>query len=164
MQRLSYNASKHFTNPNCDLQISSVFTFGKINSTLSQKSSQWTRDQRPITQGLRSLWLKSWEFYSRYNVDYNHAIMSQFCTYHDSWAVVVCAKLWHNLVIIFKSEQKEFLRDYIHKSIISYWNVARIKYILRLTTLHGSEVTEFVDWIRTEGQFRYLKAHCKNGR
>ena len=27
--------------------------------------------------------------------------MSQFCTYHGSWAVVTCAKLWHDMIINF---------------------------------------------------------------
>ena len=38
-------------------------------------------------------------FYS--NFSNKDPIMSQFCTCHDSWAVMACAKLWHDLMIIF---------------------------------------------------------------
>ena len=34
------------------------------------------------------------------NFPSNDLIMSQFCTYYDSWAVMVCAKLWHDLIAI----------------------------------------------------------------
>ena len=32
----------------------------------------------------------------------SNQIMSKFCTYHDSFAVVACAKLWHNWLIKFQ--------------------------------------------------------------
>ena len=36
-----------------------------------------------------------------FNLDTNDPISSQFCTYHNSWAVVACAKLWPDLANIF---------------------------------------------------------------
>ena len=33
---------------------------------------------------------------------YNYPIKSQFCTCHDSWAVVTCVKFWRDFVIIIK--------------------------------------------------------------
>ena len=35
------------------------------------------------------------------NFDYNDPLSSQFCTCHNSSAVVTCAKLWADLNIIF---------------------------------------------------------------
>ena len=36
------------------------------------------------------------------NADYNSPVRSQFCTCHDSSAVVACAKLWHELTTTFR--------------------------------------------------------------
>ena len=36
-----------------------------------------------------------------FNHDSHNPVRSQICTCHDSWAVVACAKLWPDLIIIF---------------------------------------------------------------
>ena len=37
-------------------------------------------------------------------------IRSQFCTCHNSWAVMACAKLWHDLIIVIIIKEKRFFR------------------------------------------------------
>ena len=41
----------------------------------------------------------SWNYFG-FNFDGNHSISSQFCTCHDSWAVVTCAKLRADQIFI----------------------------------------------------------------
>ena len=58
--------------------------------------------QGPISQQFMSSFLKSHKssFYSNFNSN-NGNIRSQICTCHDSRAVVTCAKLWPDWIIIF---------------------------------------------------------------
>ena len=42
----------------------------------------------------------------------NNQIMSQFCTCHDSSAVMTCANLWHDLIIRIKIKAKIFFARY----------------------------------------------------
>ena len=42
----------------------------------------------PSHKGFMSSWLKSRQNYFCYNFNFNYATRSQFCTYHDSWAVM----------------------------------------------------------------------------
>ena len=49
--------------------------------------------------------------------------MSQLCTCHNSRAVLVCAKLWHDLIIIFTSEQHMYFLStrfgsWVHKLFV----------------------------------------------
>ena len=39
------------------------------------------------------------------NFQCEHSIRSQFCTCHDSWAAVVCAKMWPDVIHQFKKSQ-----------------------------------------------------------
>ena len=50
--------------------------------------------------GLMSTWLKPCENYFCLNFHFNYSIQSQICTCHGSSAVVACAKLWPDLIII----------------------------------------------------------------
>ena len=49
-----------------------------------------------------------WKFYCY--LDFNHPIRPQFCTCHDSWAVMTCAKLWLDLIIIFHATYNNIVR------------------------------------------------------
>ena len=40
----------------------------------------------------------------RSNINSSETIRPQICTCHDSWAVVACAILWHDLIIIFHAK------------------------------------------------------------
>ena len=48
--------------------------------------------------------------------------MSQFCTCHDSWAVMTCANLWHDWIITSKIRAIKFLEDFINELITLLWN------------------------------------------
>ena len=59
------------------------------------------------------LWVRNKNFQKHfcYNSDIKDSIKSQFCTCHDSWAVMACEKLWFNLMIIFhKRTAQSFIR------------------------------------------------------
>ena len=66
----------------------------------------------PILGRYMSLLLKSWVCYFLSNFDLKHAIRSQICTCHGSWAVVVCAKLWHDNIIVFRVSVIELLTSF----------------------------------------------------
>ena len=59
-----------------------------------------------------SSWLNSWENILCSSFDSIDQIMSSFCTYHDSSAVVTCAELWNDLVIIFHTKATPFLKPF----------------------------------------------------
>ena len=50
-----------------------------------------------------SWWAHDWNLIDSFcfNCDFDDSIRSQFCTCHNSWAVVACAKLWTDLIVIF---------------------------------------------------------------
>ena len=52
-------------------------------------------------KGFMNSQLKSCENFVGSNVVSYNLIMSQFCTCHDSWAVMTCAEFWHDWIIIF---------------------------------------------------------------
>ena len=52
----------------------------------------------------------------------NVQIRSQFCTCHDSWAVITCAKLWLIRSLISKLKWIDFLQDFNHDVINNLWN------------------------------------------
>ena len=57
---------------------------------------------RPGTHFTKSVWANNWNFVKNIFFHSNYPIRSQTYTCHDSWAVVTCAKLWPDLIIIFK--------------------------------------------------------------
>ena len=52
-----------------------------------------------FSQLTMSSWLKSWENSFCSSADFNDTIRSYFCTCHNSWAVVTCAKIWPDCII-----------------------------------------------------------------
>ena len=60
-------------------------------------------DEITGTNFTTGFWAHYWNLvkmkFSHFNS--NDQIRSQFCTCHDSWAVVACAKLWPDLIVIF---------------------------------------------------------------
>ena len=70
------------------------------------------------------------------NFDSNDPIRSQFCTYHDSSAVMACAKLWLDWIIMFHARttcifarfglwpHKHYISPLcLCHEIVSYWNI-----------------------------------------
>ena len=72
-----------------------------------------------------SLWLKSREYSLSSNSYFNDLFRSQFCTCHDSWAVVGCAKLWPDL-IIFHLKWRCILQNFRYELINHLWNGAMV--------------------------------------
>ena len=64
-----------------------------ITSSSNAKGARLTSSER-----------KSYENSFWSNFYHNDPIMWQFCTFQDSWAVVACTKLCHNLLIIFHAK------------------------------------------------------------
>ena len=62
--------------------------------------SPFTWYQGPITQKGYELIIESLKNSSCCNMKNNYHITSQFCTCHDSSVVMVCAKLWYDLINI----------------------------------------------------------------
>ena len=60
------------------------------------------------------------------DVSDNEPIISQFCTCHNSWAVVVCAKLWYDRIIVFTSRATKS-QCFIHELKTPYqvWEMGR---------------------------------------
>ena len=56
----------------------------------------------PFYKRFMNSWLKYYQHSFCSNFDSNHPIMSEFCTCHNSSAVVACAKFWRDLVTIFR--------------------------------------------------------------
>ena len=74
----------------------------------------------PIAQTLYELMIEIlWFFY--YNFSYKDKIRSQFCTCHDIWAAMACAKLWHDWIIFLHIRADLFLQDLVYKPINSLW-------------------------------------------
>ena len=61
--------------------------------TTNDLASHFTDSLSALHQNLMILFILKFDF--------NHPIRSQFCTYHDSLAVMICAKLWPDVMIIF---------------------------------------------------------------
>ena len=78
----------------------------------------------PLHKGFRSSWMKSCENSFRYNFNLNYAIRSQFCTWHDSWAVMTCAKLWPDWSLSLKKSNMNFNEIWIMSSYI-VWKTGR---------------------------------------
>ena len=59
----------------------------------------------------------------------NHPIRPQFCTCHDSWAVMTCAKLWPDRTIIISLRGKKLMERKMnfHNISISSWSVCEIR-------------------------------------
>ena len=56
----------------------------------------------------------------------NNSIRSQFCTCHDSWAVVACANLCHDLIIIFHVRTTNIFLQNLHYHFINpLWDGSR---------------------------------------
>ena len=56
--------------------------------------------------------LMQWIIIRLWHTFYNYAIISQFCTCHDSWAVVTCAKLLYDWIIEFKIKAKRIFKRF----------------------------------------------------
>ena len=85
--------------------------------------------REPFRKGFMSLWLKSCENIHCFSRDSWDLIRSQFCTCHDSYAVVSCAKVlpndffffffrWHDFFFM----SHEFLEDLDHYLIKPLWD------------------------------------------
>ena len=87
-----------------------------------------------------SLQFKSCKNKHCFNVRNNKPIMLQFCTCHDSWAVMTCAKLWHDwLIQIWFTARRIFTKFHLWahnplvkrvqgqhiKRLISTWHATR---------------------------------------
>ena len=76
----------------------------------------------PFHKGFMSSQLKSCKNSLHYNPDSDNPMSSQICTFHNSSAVVTCAKLWPDRIIIFSVKATWFLTRlglWAHKS---WWN------------------------------------------
>ena len=73
-------------------------------------------------QGFMSPLTKTFENYFCANSDFDDPIMSQFCTCHDSWAVVACAKLWHNVMIVLLKKSTNVEQNLDYELISCWWN------------------------------------------
>ena len=73
-----------------------------------------------ILQTLMSLSLRSRENTCSSYLKNDYEIRSQFCTCHDSWAVVSCAKLWPWFDDQNRILGKKFEKDFKTKNIV--WN------------------------------------------
>ena len=63
----------------------------------------------------KSLWAHNWNLvkYVCSNFYSNNLIMPQCCTCQDSWAVMACAKLWHDMIIVlYAGATTCFLQDF----------------------------------------------------
>ena len=66
--------------------------------------------------------------------DSNHPIRSQFCTCHDSFAVMACAKLWTDWMIIFHGRAR-----YIFTKFQLWAHLAFVTWLL--VTLNNGQLT-----------------------
>ena len=74
----------------------------------------------PLHKHFMSSWLKYCDsFY--YSFSYKDKIRSQFCTCHDIWAAMACAKLWHDWICFLHIRAHLFLQDLVYKPINSLW-------------------------------------------
>ena len=88
--------------------------------------------------------------------------MSQFCTYHKSWAVVACAKLWPDWIIIFHARTIDIFTRFgsrVHKTLrdmgplwshIIMWlfisNNQRFNYLLSIKFLLAPDTRHMALW------------------
>ena len=79
-------------------------------------------------KGFMSSWLKSCEN-SLFNCDSNDLIRSEICTYHDSLAVVTCAKLWSDLISIFEVRVTWNATSLDYELTNPLWNGSQDQYI-----------------------------------
>ena len=71
-----------------------LVSFGSIMACLQDQPGT------QFTMGIYELIIEIlWKF-SRFNYNFNDQIRLQFCTCHDSIAVLACAKLWPDLMIL----------------------------------------------------------------
>ena len=82
-----------------------------------------------VSRNLFHEWLMNTKFKSCKNISWscmktNHQIMPQFCTCHNSSAVVACANLWHDWVIKIKIRVKNTPQDYNDKLLNVLWDVS----------------------------------------
>ena len=82
----------------------------------------WLVFRYPFHWQFVSLQLKSRENYFNFNSNSNEPIRSQICTYHDTWAVMTCAKSWPDWMIIFQVRTEFFIQDLNHGLINPQWN------------------------------------------
>ena len=61
--------------------------------------------------------IQSCKFACSSYVEYNDEIRSQFCTCHNSLAVVTCANLWPDFIIIFINKSEIFSKDFSYELI-----------------------------------------------
>ena len=77
-----------------------------------------------ISQRVYELIIHAWKN-KCLNVNTNYLIISQFCTCHDSLAVMTCAKLWHDWMIQIKIITNIIIFErFNHKLINPLWNGA----------------------------------------
>ena len=67
----------------------------------------WMCEEDPETDVTNGLWAHQWNLI---NFLFNIIFRSQFCTCQDSSAVVICAKLWPDLIIFFVNAMAIFIR------------------------------------------------------
>ena len=105
-----------------------------------------TRDHGVISQIFYKLIieiLKTFYICSYFNFDYT--IRSQFCTCHDSWAVMACAKLEPDLIIIFHLRWAVMACAKLEPDLIIIFHLSTKCFCTRL----GSWAhTPFVKWIQ----------------
>ena len=90
----------------------------------------------PLHKRFTSLSFKSCKNTSCTYFKYNDPIKSQFCTGHDSWAVMACAKLWHDWIIRVEIRKKKLRR---YKLINFLWNVSQFLLILTEDSVGGRQ-------------------------
>ena len=83
-------------------------------------------------------------------MEYNDQIMPQFCTCHDSSAVMTCAKLWHDWIIIKIKTKNNFTRFQLraHKPFVK-WFPAHSRIISSVSQPAVKEGIEKVSQIST---------------
>ena len=60
-------------------------------------------DQGSLSPIVYELIMEILKIFFSFNPDSDDPVRSQICTCHDSWAVVTCAKLWSDHMIIFRA-------------------------------------------------------------
>ena len=83
--------------------------------------------------------------------DSNYSISSHFCTCHDSLAVMACAKLWTDLIIIFHMRAVNIFTRFViwvRKSLVKWFPVTDISsYPYRPSAvMEAIDSVEIMDW------------------
>ena len=76
----------------------------------------------PLSQNALELIIHILRKFRPANFNHIDLIISQFCTCHDSSAVVTCAKLWDDWIISLQVKANIFLEDFEYKLINHLWN------------------------------------------